>query len=1145
MQFSVLGRLTVRDGSGEVGVSGARLRSLLAVLLLHANRPVATDRLQEALWNDGPPASGAAAVHNLVARLRRVLSDGTGRRISATPLGYLLAVADGELDCRVFEHHVGRARAAFLNGEWDAVHRETAAALALWQGEPLAELADLHEARAPREQWCETRLQVLEWHFEAQLNLGRHHGISADLAALAAEHPFREAFHRLLMCALHRTDRTAQALEVYRTLRRKLDDELGIEPGRATQDVHQRILATDGDPATAPEHAPTASLPRDVRAFVGRREEVDLVLAACRRGAGAGGVLGIHAVDGMPGIGKSAFAVHCAHRLASDFPDGQIFLPLHAHTPGTRAVEPAEALAELLLAVGVAPRRIPSEPSARAGMWRSQVAGRRILLLLDDALSSEQVRPLLPGAPGTLVLVTSRRRLVGLEDTVPVTLDVLPPQEAAALFTAGAGRPGLLPTEPAVVETVRLCGYLPLAVGLMAARLRHHPSWSVADLVVDLTGATGRLEALRAGTTSVAAVFDLSYQHLPADLRRLFRRLGLHPGDDFDAYAAAALDDTDLPTARQRLEALEDHHLIEEPVRGRYRMHDLLREHARDLAGADRPDERGAAVDRLLDYYLAAGTAADRHFARHSLPAPGRTPCGRVPDLSTPERGTAWLQAERANLHAAVEFAGEHDRPLHAVRLPSALHEFLRGHGHWEQADALHRIALDTAVLTDDRLGQAHVLVHLARLRDQRGRLGAAAELLLRARALYRALGERLGEAYTLFSLSDVQQSEGRYEAAIESCRASLAIHREAGDRPGEANVLVRLGFVQQLAGHTGAAAENLRPALALFRTLGDRGGQANVLFNLGLIGEKTGHYEDAARDHSAALALFRTLGNRFGQANAHLGLGLVQEATGRYREAADSHRAGLEILRSTGNPIGHADALTFLARVQLVTGTYEAAAGNLRAALETYRTAGVRRGELDALVAWGGLLHETGQHAAAVEQLQQALAGIRDLGIPPAEARALVHLGDAQRAAGELDAAAGSLRRALALCSGLQHPGIEAETLNALGRLLSERARWAEARTRHTEALRIARAIRHPLQETRALEGMAKSFQREGNSRDAEEHLRQALTVARQLAVPDAERIRGSLYDVYGAGAHGEGAAVDGVRTGAGGTGRRRGPGG
>ena len=356
------------------------------------------------------------------------------------------------------------------------------------------------------------------------------------------------------------------------------------------------------------------TLPLDTAAFTGRTGELGGLVAAVRGTAG-GRVIGIHAVDGMAGIGKTAFAVHAAHRLAVRFPDGQIFLRLHAHTAGQRPVDPAEALATLLLSAGVAPQQIPPGLEARSAVWRGHLAGKKMLLVLDDAAGSDQVRPLLPGAAGCLVLVTSRRRLTALEEATPISLGTLAPGEAADLFVRLAGRPGLKPADAAVAEVTRLCGYLPLAIRLVAAGLRHHLAWTVTDLAGDLATARNRVLALQAEDVSVAAAFDLSYQDLTAGQQRLFRRLGLHPGTDIDAYAAAALDDANLPATRRRLDELHDQNLIGEPARGRYRLHDLLREYARARAAADGPADQQAAIDRLLDYYLH--TAVTAGLARH------------------------------------------------------------------------------------------------------------------------------------------------------------------------------------------------------------------------------------------------------------------------------------------------------------------------------------------------------------------------------------------------------------------------------------------------------------------------------------------------------------------------------------------------
>ena len=396
----------------------------------------------------------------------------------------------------------------------------------------------------------------------------------------------------------------------------------------AGQATLERLPAVTAVPGGQPAVA-LRTLPRDTAAFTGRTHELDQLVAAVSETAAVGGVIGVHAVDGMAGIGKTTFAVHAAHRLAARFPDGQIFLRLHAHTAGQRPVDPAEALATLLLTAGVVPQQIPPGLEARSAAWRGHLADKEMLLVLDDAASSDQVRPLLPGAAGCLVLVTSRRRLTALEEASPISLGTLPPGEAADLFARLADRPGLQPADAAVGGVTGLCGYLPLAIRLVAAGLRHHPAWTVADLAAELATVRDRLAAMQAEDVSVAAAFDLSYQDLTVGQQRLFRRLGLHPGTDIDAYAAAAVDDTDLQVTRRRLDELYDHNLIAEPARGRYRLHDLLREYARARAAADAADNQ-AAIGRLLDYYLHTAVAASQHIAwRTSIagsPLPGPAP---------------------------------------------------------------------------------------------------------------------------------------------------------------------------------------------------------------------------------------------------------------------------------------------------------------------------------------------------------------------------------------------------------------------------------------------------------------------------------------------------------------------------------------
>ncbi len=622
--------------------------------------------------------------------------------------------------------------------------------------------------------------------------------------------------------------------------------------------------------------AATRTLPRDIGGFTGREPDLARLLGTLAGVAREGGLVGIHAIDGMAGIGKTTFAVHAAHRLAGRFPDGQFFLPLHAHTAGQRPVEPADALASLLLTAGVAGPHIRPGLEARAAQWRDHVAGKRILLLLDDAAGHEQVRPLLPGTAGSLVMVTSRRRLTALEDAAVISLDTLSPGEAAALLARLSGRTDLGSTEGPAGEISRLCGYLPLAIGMLARQLRHHPARSGAELAASLAAARDRLAVIRAENLSVAAAFDLSYQDLSAAQQRLFRRLGLAPGPDIDAYAAAALDDTSVATARSQLDELYDHHLITEPVPGRYLLHDLLREYARALAAADPADSR-TAVGQLVNYYAHAAAAASRHIATWTTaggrPPPGSLPAG-APQLATSGEAAAWLESERPNLHATVGHAAAQEMPLHAIAIATATGGFLRARGHWDQAADQYRTALAAALETGDRPGRAGVLDELGLLQQLTGDYPAATASLAEAIELFGDLGDRPGQAYARNHLGLVQAATADYPAAAASHRQALALARDAGDQLAEAVSLTDLGMVQQLTGDYPAAAASAAEAIELFRDLGSRQDLAMALNSLGELSLRTTAAQDARSHHSQALAIARELGAPLEEARALEGIG-------------------------------------------------------------------------------------------------------------------------------------------------------------------------------------------------------------------------------------------------------------------------------
>jgi tetratricopeptide (TPR) repeat protein/transcriptional regulator with XRE-family HTH domain len=591
------------------------------------------------------------------------------------------------------------------------------------------------------------------------------------------------------------------------------------------------------------------TLPRDIASFTGRQQELaELVEAA----AGAGGVVGIHAIGGMAGVGKTAFAVHAAYRLADRFPGGQIFLPLHGHTPGQQPVDPADALASLLATAGVPAAQVPPGLEARMALWRDRLAEQQLLLVLDDAASSEQVRPLLPGTGGSLVLVTSRRHLSALDDATAVSLDTLPGEEAAALLVRLAGRAELSPADPAVAEITGLCGFLPLAIGMVARQLHHHPAWTPARRAAELAAAVDRLELMATENLSVAAAFNLSYADLSGDQQRLFRRLGLHPGADIDGYAAAALDGTDLSAARRGLEALYDQYLLTEPAQGRYRMHDLIREHARALAGRlDSDGDRDEATTRLLDYYQHTAARADALIARQTRLAAadvdGTRPTA-VPALASREQALAWARAERANLIACLDQATATGQHVRVTALTAGLAGLLRSDGPWAQAITRHRAAIAAARHLGDRLGQAGALNDLGHVRRMTGDYPAAAQVLEEALDLYRDLGDRLGQANALCDLGIARLAMGDYPAGAQVLEQALDLYRDLGDRHGQARALLYLGAALRQRGDYPAAAQALERALDVYRDLGDQLGQANVLSRLGDVRRATGDYPAAAQ---------------------------------------------------------------------------------------------------------------------------------------------------------------------------------------------------------------------------------------------------------------------------------------------------------
>ena len=788
----------------------------------------------------------------------------------------------------------------------------------------------------------------------------------------------------------------------------------------------QVLAAIHEQAQVASAAAVTRALPSDIASFTGRERELALLLAGLTGAPASGGTVSVCVIDGMAGIGKTTLAVHAGHLLAASFPDGQFFLPLHAHTPGQRPVEPAGALASLLLAAGVAAAQIPPGAEARAARWRDYTAGKSILLLLDDATGHGQIRPLLPGTAGSLVLVTSRRRLAALADATVISLDTLAPGEAAALFARLAARTGMRAADDAVGQITRLCGYLPLAIGMLASQLRHHPAWTAAGMAADLTATQDRVAEMRAENLSVAAAFNLSYRDLTDGQQRLFRRLGLVPGPSIDAHAAAALDDASLASTRRGLGELYDQHLLTEPAPGRYVLHDLLREHARALAAADDLQACAAAADRLLDYYLRTAQAAGQHLpiwdaAAGTLP-PARAPAC-APLISTPGQAAAWLEAERVNLQAAADYAAASGRLTHAMLIPAAMAGFLEAGGRWDQAVAVHLTALAAARQAGDRPGQARALMELSVPRFRINDRAAAVAASQQALALYRDLGDRAGQAGAITSLGFMHRVAGDYQSAAACYQQALALFRDLGDRRGEAWALNGLSVVQQETGDYRAAAASARQALELFGDLGDRYGQAWALVNLGDVQRLTGGYPAAAATYQQAQALSRELGDRYLQAWLPNQLGVLHRLTGNYQAAATSHRQALQSLCEVGEPAAQGYAHNDLGLVQQERGDYEAATTNHMQALKLMRDADEPYSQAYVLNSLGELASRTSATCQARDHHSQALAIARKIGAPLEEARALEGTGHSRLQDGHHDEGMAFLHQALAIYQRIRAP--------------------------------------------------------------------------------------------------------------------------
>ncbi|WP_158621417.1 AfsR/SARP family transcriptional regulator [Streptomyces triticirhizae] len=1026
MRFRVLGTVAILRDGREERLSGRLERTLLVLLLARAGRPVPGETLAEALWGEGADARGRQRLQLQVHRLRRRL--GEDDRLAWEPAGYRLRLDVGELDAERFEALVGEGLAAADEDPGRAV-AALRAALALWRGAPFAGL-DLPALDGWAHRLAARHVAALEALYAAELALGRHTEVAAELAPVVRAHPLRERLRVLLMTALWRAGRPAEALAAYRAAREALAGELGLEPGPELRELERAVLAgarpdpapgapavgavgsgagavgagsARAEPVAVPMAVPMvvpAQLPLNVREFVGREAELARLDALLARSPGA-----VATVTGTAGVGKTALAVRWAHGGRARFPDGQLYVDLRGYGPG-QPVAPQDALAGFLRALGPEGAAAPQGVAERAARFRSLVAGRRMLILLDNAHAAEQVRPLLPGGSTCLTLVTSRDALedLGAEEAGEageaeegaggrvverLRLDRLPPADAGRLLRELLGE--RVAGEPAATGAlVDRCARLPLALRVAAELIRSRPALTVAELTEELGREQGALDLLDLDGdphTAMRAVFSWSYRRLEPTTALVFRLLGLPPGPDLDAEGVAALTGLPPPRARVCLAALARAHLVDEAGEGRYRLHDLLREYAAERAVATEPAaERAAALGRLRRHLLHAAATAMDVFAPHDYAPRPKAPPPPGPPVAFDGNDAAlrWLRAERANLLALTRDA----EPAFAVAVSETLNLYLRVGGYFDEALALHGRALDAATAAGDRLAEANARRALGTTMNLAGGdLARVTDHFQRALAAYRSAGEPALAALVLGGLGgvslrrgDLAGALGQFEEALDGARANWRAH---------CAVLVNMGRTLRTLGRLDEARAHLERVLELRAPHGDRAVEANTHCVLADVRTRLGHEEAAFAHARHALALARASGYRQIEAHCLVKLGTLHRLRGATERAFALHGRALAIARAVGEPELTVETLNALGRGHTRAGAPERALPLHREALALAAEAGERvalaHSHAGAAAAHAGL----GDRPAARAHWREALTGYAAAGLPEAaEAR-------------------------------------------------------------------------------------------------------------------------------------------------------------
>ena len=986
MELRLLGTVEVLSGGRGFGPARPQERLLLAVLAMEPGRFVTTEAVLDRLWDD-PPAGARRTLHVLVAKVRAVLRSAAVD--NAAPMwietrsgGYVLHADLGDVDVHHFRQLVEQSNRPESP---DARRRLLRDALSLWRGEPLAGLHG-QWAQRTRESWSHRHLDAVVSWADAETDLGNPVAAIDTLTELTATYPYIETLPAALMRALNAAGRRAEALDIFTRVRRNLVDTLGTEPSAELQATHRAVLADTG----AHGHEPAApdELPADTHAFVGRESAITAL--DVWQSSGGPDRIQIAVVSGTAGVGKTALAVHWAHRMRTEFPDGILHQDLRGYDPD-QPIDPVTALGRMLISLGFPASELPLDQDGRAARYRTALADRRLLIVLDNAADVGQVRPLLPGAGRNLVLITSRDRLAGLvavHGAVRIELDVLAPDEAVGLLGRLIGVRAAAEPE-ALAALAGQCARLPLALRVAAELASGESDTPLGDLAAGLLDQRRRLARFSDDDShaDVAAVFSWSLRRLPAEVTEVFRMLGLHPGADFGSDAVAALNGIDIERAEDALDRLRRAHLVTPAGPQRYGMHDLLRAYASQLAAKDDHRIGEAALRRLFDHYVAtaARAIAVLHPAEaHRRPKVPADPVGRSVEFDA-DQARSWLDRERANLVAVAATGKLRQWPAYPIALSAMLFRYLDG-GHVDHAEAIHGHALDAARTAGDPAGQGHGCLGLGVVRLQMSDYPAARTLFLEAEHQFAKAGDIRGCARALGNLAGAEEQLGRYAEAADHVHAALQLYVQSGDALGQTRAECHLGIIERQLGRYDVAARHLRGALTAARTIGDRNAEASAIDNLADVEVDLGQYQQAADHYRTALAMRLEAGERSTEVWTRTSLGVVLTVMGRAQEALRQHELALETLRDIGQQDAEAWVLNGLGEAAHALAEHQVAITHHTDALAIATATRAAFQQARAHAGLGRAHRALGDLPAAHTHLGLALTIHRNLGTPEAD---------------------------------------------------------------------------------------------------------------------------------------------------------------